>query len=102
MGTTVTLTSPRIQVCDQQTGTYVDLGNLGISGGDGGTTPGGLIHDIACTNRLAGNGTWQAGGKTTTLANGAVNTVTINTTVSSITYSRSKSATSPARRGIFG
>ena len=78
VGTAMTLSSPRIQICDQQTGTYVDLGNLGVSGGDGGTTPGGLIHDIACTNRLADNGNWQAGGKTTTLANGAVNNVTIN------------------------
>ena len=49
-----------------------------MSGFNGGTTPGGLLHNIACTNRLAGSGTWQAGGNTTTLANGTVNNVTIN------------------------
>jgi hypothetical protein len=77
--TAVSLTSPRIQVCDQLSGTYVDLGNLGVNGWDGSTTPGGLLHNVACTNRLAGTGNWQAGGNTTTASNGAVNNVSIGT-----------------------
>lgn len=76
----VSINSPKIQVSDQLNGTYSDLGNYGVSGLSGGTTPGGLLHNIACTNRLAGGGAWQAGGNTTTLATGAANNVTINAT----------------------
>ena len=77
-GGSASVVSPKIQVCDQSSGTYVDLGSFGVNGFSGGTTPGGLLNNIACTNRLAGNGTWQAGGNTTTVANGTVNNVTIN------------------------
>ena len=77
-GSSASLVSPKIQVCDQLNGTYADLGNYGVTGYNGSTTPGGLLNNIACTNRLTGNGTWQAGGNTTTLASGAVNGMTIN------------------------
>jgi hypothetical protein len=60
----------KIRVSDQLAGPYLDLGNLGVSGYGGQTTPGGLLHDIACTNRLSASGTWSNIGRTTTLDNG--------------------------------